>query len=158
MRASAASLALLLLSCFQPELVSGRFRCDRPEDTCPREFVCHGGFCVDPALVDGDGGATDLSGSVDLRGQDPKVDMRPAAMDMRTGCTVVAKDKMKEALACLLTFSGGPPANPCPAKFSLCGTGDDGLLDKVEDGAAGTTKCSALGGFYAGRRPGGGCR
>lgn len=150
MRTSAAALGLLMLSCFQPELISGRYRCDRPEDTCPRDFICHSGLCVDPTLA-GDGGALDLRvpGSEDLRGQEPKGDMSPPAMDMRTGCTVVSKDKMKYALACPLTFMDGPPATACPTGYSLCGTGDDALVEKVEWGEPGTTKCSTLGGFYA---------
>lgn len=149
MRTPAASLALLLLSCFQPELISGRFRCEQPADTCPKQFVCHGGLCVDPALVHDGGGMTDLSGSEDLRGQDPKVDMRVPQPDMRPPCVQVSKEMSRDALACRITFAGGATNALCPGGYKLCGAGDDALLAKVEDGTMGNTKCSALGGFYA---------
>lgn len=149
---------LLAMSCFQPELVSGHYRCDRPEDSCPKDFVCHNGLCLDPAQVP-DAGEDDMSmpksddlrAAIDMR---PVIDMRAAidmrpAMDMRTGCTLVAKEKANEAMACPQTFSGGAPADPCPGGFHLCNKDDDAVLAKVEAGTGGDVKCSALGGFYA---------
>jgi hypothetical protein len=103
-----ASLGLSLFGCFQPDLQTGRFKCDLPGDTCPEGMACISGLC---------------QSRVDDPSSPPAVDMAlPSPPPTTKGCTgtgaLLASAGGKDAYAC----SGSFP-NPSSSAMSLCAAG-----------------------------------
>lgn len=125
--------------CYQADLSASRFKCDRPEDTCPSGTQCISGVCQsrvdDPAAPP----PADLATSPDLM---------PAK-----GCTgsgmLLASGAAKDAYACsgsLSTPTGGAIVL-CAGGYHVCKPADSALL--AEARSRGRCDSDLLGGFFA---------
>lgn len=130
---------LLCVSCYQPAISSGSFKCDNLGDLCPDGQVCVSGICVKP------GEEPDLSGG----GPDGPVDMAGAPPDLRpdpcaAGWTEIAANSIYACRRAFTVTSGGDFADLCRASYHVCSATDE--LGPVS--ANSSARCNAAGGFY----------
>lgn len=125
--------------CYQADLSTSHFKCDRPEDTCPSGTQCISGVCQsrvdDPTAPP----PADLATSPDLMSA--------------KGCTgsgmLLASGAAKDAYACsgsLSTPTGGAIAL-CASGYHACKSADSALLADAR--ARGRCDGNLLGGFFA---------
>lgn len=157
MRRAPWLLSLALAACYQPNLGSGRFRCDPPNPVCPEGQACIGGLCLDPR--EGDLAAApdlpaddDLSAAPDLRSDAPDLAARDLAQpgDMAAGpCTKGGQLIAPDVYACKGGFIATGAASLCGPGYRLCLDSDEAKYAAMYMGMKGTDNCAAIGGFYA---------
>lgn len=128
-----------LAGCYTPDLTASRFKCDRPQDSCPEGTQCIAGVCQ-------------------KRTDDPSA---PAAMDLAAsptvipvkGCsgsgTLLALSAGKDAYACAGSFPGstGSPVSLCASGYHVCQRADSALLLAAR--ANGRCDSIPIAGFFA---------
>ncbi len=136
-----ATLSIAGLSgCYQVDLSTSHFKCDRPEDTCPSGTQCIAGVCQsridDPSAP---AVPPDLAATPDL----------PRAKGCTGAGMLLSASGTKEAYACSGSF--GTPAGAaialCATGYHICKSADSALL--LEARASGRCDSASLGGFFA---------
>lgn len=134
---------LLLAGCYNPDLITARFRCTATAD-CPADQQCLAGRC-EPAGVDlSEGGGSDSGPPPeDLRTSDLRAVVDMATPDMTPPpCSGEAVRYSNNVYGCRGSFAAGKAGDLCGAAFRLCTAADAATLDAL--GGA----CDSDNGFF----------